>query len=475
MAAPTNVRVEAESLSTTRVRWSYSGSAALGIYSSTDGVSYSQIAVLDSIVTEYEDTGLSSATKYWYKISDDGGSTFSDIVTVITHSCANDVANPIGGDALPRVGDEVTPQDFNDLAAIVENRLIQFRSPDGRTCVACITDGALVIDCLNYDGCDNIEVEVDQDINSISLPNCDDSFIDINFIIPPNTTRGIGGWPRGMGFTGDEGFTSPISGGSSGRSINEFVNKALNVNSRSGKSKPGTGTSGTKAGGQSRTSGAGCTCTPGSNGELRIVACNMDGTRNPTNSLGCSNSNKGARLIACGGRAPYTWTFGGSLQGASSGANATVTPPANSGTGVAGDAYVLVNKFTASSGGFCENWTAQESHGCDDAVTGCSTGADFGGPSSIPCNNGDITLLSQLSCSQPGCCANVCAGTPQCAKMGCAGCSCTQLIQGGSTYMCDKRTAGMISNGCNPCGAQGGSSVTVTDALGTQTTIVMRA
>jgi hypothetical protein len=41
--------------------------------------------------------------------------------------------------------------------------------------------------------------------------------------------------------------------------------------------------------------------------------------------------------------------------------------------------------------------------------------------------------------------------------------------------MCDTRTAGMISNGCNPCGLQAGATVTVTDALGTQVTIVLKA
>jgi hypothetical protein len=39
---------------------------------------------------------------------------------------------------------------------------------------------------------------------------------------------------------------------------------------------------------------------------------------------------------------------------------------------------------------------------------------------------------------------------------------------------CDRRSAGMIAAGCKPCGVQSGSTVTVEDALGTQTTIVLR-
>jgi len=41
--------------------------------------------------------------------------------------------------------------------------------------------------------------------------------------------------------------------------------------------------------------------------------------------------------------------------------------------------------------------------------------------------------------------------------------------------MCDTRSAGMISNGCAPCGLQSGSTVTVTDSLGAQATIIVRA
>jgi hypothetical protein len=40
--------------------------------------------------------------------------------------------------------------------------------------------------------------------------------------------------------------------------------------------------------------------------------------------------------------------------------------------------------------------------------------------------------------------------------------------------MVDKRTAQMITDGCNPCGLQAGSTVTVTDSLGTQVTIILR-
>src|SRR6266487_2436888 len=106
MAAPTNVRVESNSISTTTLRWSYSGANPIAVYRSTDGSSYSEITTAETRpaagTTSYEDTGLSGGTKYWYKLSDDFGSTFSSVVTVWTHGCATPAT---GGDgfSLPRM------------------------------------------------------------------------------------------------------------------------------------------------------------------------------------------------------------------------------------------------------------------------------------------------------------------------------------------------------------------------------------
>lgn len=470
MAAPTDVRVEAESLTTTRLRWTYAGTESIAVYRSTDGASYSNVAFVLVGTTEYEDTGLTAATKYWYKLSDDAGSTFSSVVTVYTHACGVD-ANGKGTEiTLPReTEDQVSADTFNSLATVVEQGLVRFVAPDGRTCVACITDGALVLDCIDFDGCNSIEVVVDQDINSISLPNCADKETDINFIIPPNVTRKIGGWPRGIGFTGDEGFRAPIRGGTSGRIINEYLSRALNTNAKSGKSKSGTATEGTNQGGASRSTGT-CTCTPASDGGMRIVTCTLAGAPNRTNSLGCANATQGLRAIVCGGRGPYTWSNTGSVtKSGTSGGSITVTPPTNSGSAVAGTAYKVANKYTASSGGSCQNWVAWSEFGCNDASagSGCQIAAD--GVGFFPC--GSFTTLANLNCTQPSCCASVCSGTVQCPSVGCNACACAVLAAGGS--VCDTRTAGMISNGCAPCGINAGATVTVTDDTGAAVTIIL--
>lgn len=479
MAAPTTVRVEAESMTTTRLRWVYAGSNTLAIYRSTDGVSYSRIDTVASTVTEYEDTGLTEATKYYYKISDDNASTFSSVVTVWTHSCVHSS----GGQAaiLPLAGDEVTPEVFNELSATVQSKLTRYESPSGKVCTACVSDGALVLNCLNYDGCEEIEVVVDQDINSISLPDCNDRAVDINFIIPANATRGICGWPRGIGFTGDECTRAPVRGGSTGRSINEFVDRSLNKNSKSGRSKPGNSTEGTRAGGQGRTYGS-CTCTPGSNGELTIKACTLSGGTNPSNSLGCANSTQGMILAVCGGRGPYTWSTSGSVTlSKTTGPSIRVTPPTNSGSGVAGTAYKKYGKYKAGSAGSCVTAYIESVHGCNDAELSCSTNTCD--PSEVCTSGGNITSCTPLPCVtctfEPAITCNgsggQCATPCDSANTNCKICqsNCTSVARG--TTVCDKRTAGMVSNGCNPCGVQSGTVVTVTDAAGNSTTITIKA
>ena len=463
MAAPTDVRVEAESVTTTRLRWTYAGSAAIYVYRSPDGVSYSEVtdgSTRPAVgTTEYEDIGLTEATKYWYKLSDDAGATFSSVVTVWTHTCNIPVKS--ANDGVPPAPEEYDSRQIDDITNWINKKLVRFTSPDGKTCLACVDDGALVIDCIQYDKCETIEVPVDQDINSISLPNCDDSQVDVQFIVPANATRKIGGWPRGIGFTGDEGYRAPIRGGSSGRRINETIGKALNENSKSGKSKSGTASQGTATGGQSRTTGT-CTCTPTSDGGMRIVACKPNGTSNKRNSLNCSDTNKGAKLIVCGGRGPYTWSKTGSITlSATSGNQVSVSVPTNSGSGVAGTAYIKYGGRCDSGGGAPVNcagatWLAvySQSFKCDDTAAAGSPGT---------C--GSVT-------TQPA--ANSCRTAPD--NLGGGSCSSiTSCHDGGTcTYgTCDARSAAMISNGCNPCGVQAGATVTATDADGVSVTVVM--
>jgi len=477
MAAPTNVRVEAVSQTDAVLRWTYAGSSGLSIYRSTNGSSYSVLTQdIVPTATSYTDATLDPGTKYWYKMSDDLGSTFSSAVTVWAHSCsaARGQLSPV---VMPRVDQEVTPESFNELADRIEVGLNRFISPNGQTCTACISDGALVVDCIDYEGCASIDIVTDEDVNSISLPNCDDTTVELNFVIPPNTTVGIGGWPKGIGFTGDEAFSSPVSGGTSGSSIRErIVPGGINDNSNSGKSRPGTpGGSGEQrgAGGRSSTTGNGCTCTPGTNGELTIIVCNPNGSANPTKSLNCSAATQGAQLMACGGRGPYTWSNTGSVSlSGTSGSSTRVAPPANAGSGTAGVAYIkslesvgcghVIGTIHAIGG-------TENSYGCNDALIQC--GSLLGGGTAAN------FVFADAACSCGTHSGHAISGSGFFTTVSCGATVAAPDCAAVSAYgaVNDKRTAPMIAAGCVPCGLSDGNTVSVTDSLGTVTTVIMKS
>jgi len=460
MAAPTNVRVESTSISTTVLNWSYAGSANVSIWRSTDGASYTRFDSVAAATLTYTDGALATGTKYWYKLSDDDGSTFSSVVTVYTQGCPT----PSSADQ----GMGVPDDNLQELAQKVE-QLFRDKVVDPKKCIICVTDGRIILDCSA--GCKDFQVISDADINSITIQNCPDDG-DIDFIVPPNTTRKICGFPSGLGFTGDECFNAPFVTGPSGGTISVRRGGGTPAS----KTRPGYGTGGASGGGGG---GSACTCVPGRNNQLVIKSCNAN------NSLKC-NTTKSLRLLACGGQGPYTWTKTGSVTltgpqaGATAGSTAegssvTVRPPTNSGSGVAGNAYTLYYLYCQHSGGgagVCSgalfNLFDWRKYGCDDVATTACTGNSVDGtgcavtPTS-PCKGGNC----QDNCSSGNCTSSSSfrgADTP-----------CTQDANLSGGGMCDTRTAGMISNGCNPCGLQAGATVTVTDALGTQVTIVLKA
>lgn len=485
MAAPTNVRVEATSISTTDIRWDYSGSNTIAVFRSTDGVSYSEVTstVLNTRVATgtllYTDTSLATGTKYWYKLSDDGGSTFSSVVTVITHTCVG----PSGDQTsltLPRFDsdEDITAEQLNDMSQRIEEGIAAADVNDSG-CVACVTDGAVVIDCTS--GCTDWSVIASTNINSISIDWCDQFDGNIEFVVPPNTTVGICGFPAGFGFSGDECTQAPISGGSTGRTLG--VTYYGNGGGGGGQAGSGTQSSPTvnkgRTGGNSYgTGGSGwpggrsCTCVPRMGG-LTIKSCNAN------NSLNCS-STKSLKLIACGGRQPYTWSRTGSVQlqggngqaiGASAtGTTITVTPPTNSGSGVAGVAYTK-NVAGCIPSLSQVNYVYKE-YTCND-VAGSNTlliaSAD------LVCTGGNITCASIPQCrgtnAEPGNC-NCGSGNFPGTTGVVPDTYCTPETNG---TVCDKRTAGMISSNCVPCGLSAGATVSVTDAAGVTTTVILKA
>ena len=464
MAAPTSVRVEATSTTTAVLRWSYAGTTAIGVWRSPDGVTYAEVTAVGARVasgtTNYTDDSLSPATKYWYKLSDDAGSTFSSVVTVWTHVCLD---NPDGSDvfALPRFSGESDPNEvsasLDEMAQRIEE-VLGTRVMEPQQCTACPVDGALVLNCAN--GCKEWIVVADQDINSISMQWCDGGDTHIDFVIPPNTTRQICGFSGSFGFSGDECFSAPIVAGADGRTVSVGGSgaKGNRANPSTTGSKPGYG-GGTGRGGGG--GGGACNCTPSGQGvrNLTIKSCNAN------NSLDCS-STKSLQLKVCGGLGPYTWSNTGSVVlSKTTGPSTTVTPPTNSGSAVVGTAYwQTFFPCSVCTAGACTSVGTGTTvlRKCDDSsgVGDCTTTSQCTAPAA-----------SSMTCCAGGCtCLQACGNcTSTCADLQ-AGTSCGHVV-----VTCDQRTAPMIAAGCNPCGVHAGATVSVTDSIGTVVTAILRA
>ena len=469
MAAPTSVRVEGQSMTTTVLRWEYAGTAIVEVYRSTDGSSYSLVDSTTAAALTYTDVGLDSGTKYYYKLSDDSGSTFSSVVSTYTHFCADQsVAKTF---ALPRFdeGQEDPSYKLNELAERVERALgDQLLAPD--VCYICPDDGAVVIDCT--DGCNSFFIIADEDINSFTINRCGNSDPRIDIYVPPNTTRAICGFPPGYGFGGDECTEAPISGGSLGRTLSIGGSGAAGggggAGGKAAPGKPKTGQSGGSGGGGG---GSGCECVPGRNNELTLKCCSSNC------SMNCS-STKTITIKVCGGIGPYAFEHTGSVKfktgntstadevtiprGAQSN-SVTVVPPANAGPSVSGTAYRLGENAQFFAFGNCEVVTCHWNMSCNDVQL--STG---GGNGCFVCDSGGGVVRT-----------GDCRGTPGvCGDAPCTGCTTTYLpgeCDPSKGCIQDIRTAQMISDGCAPCGLQAGSIITVTDAAGVSVSISLKA
>ena len=438
MAAPTNVRIEATSPTTTQLRWTNAESNPPRVHRSIDGVNFSQIVILATGTITYQDTNLSSGVKYFYKLSYDGVN-FSATVSVVTHTCPSSHSSLTEFSLTRFYGDEIQNEEMNNLAERIEST-IGSRVLRPNECPVCPADGAIVIDCMS--GCDSFIVLVDQDINSISIVSCDGQADGTIEFVVPTGTRKICGWPSGLSFTGDECFNSAIVGPRTvvvGFGGGKLKNDA-------GRSRVGYGGGGGGGG------GGGCACVPGTGGQLTIQCCTTNC------SLSCTGSKK-LTLKACGGRSPYTWSKTGSVVlSRTTGNSVEVTPPVNTGPNVPGVAYSLVVKCRNLGVG---EFRAQD-HNCDDSfLPGCpGVGSICGGFLQV-CS----PTCSFFDCEIPGDNPNETCGPGQGAP------SCNQQCTGGT--VCDRRTAQMITDGCNPCGVSAGQTITVTDSLGVSVSRVL--
>jgi len=458
MAAPTQVRVESNSQISATLRWLYGGANVVGIYRSTDASIYTLIgsAVVGTVI--YIDDTLSIGTRYYYKLSDDVGGSYSAVVNVTTQVC---IPPSSQGDTLilPRfgAGSEETPVDPDALDTAMEEieKVVTDQVTAPRTCEVCIENGSVVFDCSS--GCSLFEVVVSEDINSISIVNCGDQEPSVNWVIPTNgPARGICGWPAGSGFGGDECTQAPIA---PGRTMSTGPARPL--------SKPSVGPfEGTGGGGS-----GGCGCVPGQNNQLTIKSCN------PNNSLKCSTT-KSLRLLVCGGRGPYTWSKTGTVQLAgangvkgttASGDAITVTPPVNSGSAVAGVAYIAWLYECDSGGGVnCSgiNHFYHYHYGCNDVNIGNTVWVTADGHSH---GSGRVVTPAEMTCKLPGAGAS---SIPDCVGYPPTGGN----IGGRLAVLVDERTGPMIAGGCVPCSlVVSGVTVSVTDSVGTTVTIVLTA
>jgi hypothetical protein len=175
MAAPTNVSVQSNSPTQAAINWTYAGTNLIGVYRAPHGGAFAEITTPSSNrvgvgTTVYYDNTAIAGTFYDYKLSDDGGATFSSVVSVVIQVCpsANNSTSSASGPSLPRFTDDAQQivDKLNELSHKVEVGLSASLAPPGY-CTICSANGAITLDCT--DGCKDFLVVTTEDINSISV------------------------------------------------------------------------------------------------------------------------------------------------------------------------------------------------------------------------------------------------------------------------------------------------------------------
>ena len=456
MAAITDLAVESTAPTVVEVDWTDNGEVNT-LYRAPFGDAYSSLATVTGLAT-YSNTTAVAATRYQYKITS-GVSGDSNVDDVVAQTCTTDTKEPEDLTLPSFDGDEQQDDLLNQMARDLES-FVNIRLMGADPCEICPSNGAITIDCSR---CTDFNVNVTEDINSISMVNCGRGGGGggaINFQIPPNTNRKICGFHQSFGFEGGECSSVFGDGGVNGGTLGKVCRTAYLVIGPLGHlvAIPGGTSCGKLVGGLGTGGGGGgaaCDCLPTTVGQLTLACCTTDC------SLTCATT-KSLKLIACGGMPftigkAYTWAVTGGLTMvvSTNGRSATITPPTNSGSGVSGNAYRSCGQRVSD-------------------IAACNVGIELGG-AHYGCNDQFLTGSSGAQCGSLGTTTYMCCGgtpspcttctLPSCGATGAPG----EYVQAhpGAGETADLRTAQMITDGCNPCGlAVDGKVVTVTDALG---------
>ena len=420
-------------------------------------------------------------------------STTTGISTVVTHNCQG--AKGFWGElTLPRAEDEGgIVEAFNEMVQQVEDRfnLLNKNTP----VVTCIVDGAIILDCAHGS---LFEVDLSEDVNSITIKNCDapGQDIDVNFrgttVDPTTGFRFVSGWPDDIvcnicgtaieptsipiGNTFQQGFTtnrfgSPVSNISivqRGGDINaDCLTQCLDNIFWPGypfevileqcmgicEEQPGGGVKGSE-GGESGLGGI----APGT-GEGSLDPCESIASLNVQveTELDCSEGAPSVRLRVCGGTPSYTWeTEGGEgtpEEILSGGWNQIITVKPPTGETVTGNAYRI--GLAVTNPGSCPDaaFTCANIVGCDGVeISGCT------GPVVVSGNSFAVVCVT----------GGACEAFEDCAPCGTA---CSDFPSGNPV---DTRTQQMIDDGCLPCAlSMDGVTITVTDAEGVSVVTVI--
>lgn len=463
MSVPSALTVESTTTSTADLRWTNSlvDGTTYNIKRVLAGGTPITIATTAANATSYTDTTPVSGVDYDYQVCAASTANCTSVVGVVIQVCGL-LQNEVAGFNLPRVGtavaigggatqeqqiaQEVIPL-FDQAMQKLETQLNE-QVLNTNPCVICPENSSVVLNCRD---CQDFQVNVTENINSISMVDCTSGEGNIEFVVPPGVTRNICGFPATFGFEGGEcsitapagtSLSAPYSGTSRGpQSRGGFMGTDL--------TQQGTGGGGGGGGGS-------CSCSS-LDGLLKMVACNSTKL--------CSASTKSKEYRACGGIPPYTWsTTNGSVSPAT-GKSTTLSAPANSGSGTAGNAYNERLVGTVSDGlGGCNEHIQIEVHGCNDQVTvACA-----GGGIDSPCPFDPLDECGQ----------HICVGTPntygQTGSCPSTSAPCVGTLDFTTGLTCDIRTAPMVAAGCNPCRvSMKGAVITVTDSIGTAVSTVL--